>query len=138
MSINKAIISGNLTRDPELRSTASGMAVLTFGVAVNERSKNAQTGEWEDRANFIDCTMMGTRAEKLAQYLAKGTKVCIEGKLRQSSWEKDGQKRSKVEVLVDEMEFMSRGERQQGGVVAYTSPKAASYESSVYEEDIPF
>ena len=113
MSINRVNISGNLTRDPELRHTQGGMAVLSMGVAVNDRRKNQQTGEWEDYANFIDCTMFGPRAEKLAQHLAKGTKVAIDGKLRWSQWEKDGAKRSKLEVIVDEIEFMSRGERGQ-------------------------
>lgn len=80
MSINRVIISGNLTRDPELRSTAGGMPVLGFGVAVNDRRKNQQTGEWEDYPNFIDCTMFGARAEALSRYLSKGTKVSIEGK----------------------------------------------------------
>ena len=74
MNINRVIISGNLTRDPELRSTQSGMAVLSFGVAVNDRYKNQQTGEWEDRPNFVDCTMFGNRANSLAQYLSKGTR----------------------------------------------------------------
>ena len=90
MSINRVIISGNLTRDPELRSTASGLPVLGFGVAVNDRRKNQQTGEWEDYPNFIDCTMFGARAESLSRYLGKGTKVAIEGKLRWSQWEREG------------------------------------------------
>ena len=102
MSINRVIISGNLTRDPELRSTAGGTSVLGFGVAVNDRRKNQQTGEWEDYPNFIDCTMFGARADALNKYLSKGTKVTIEGKLRWSQWERDGQKRSKIEVIVDE------------------------------------
>ena len=101
MSINRVIISGNLTRDPELRSTASGLPVLGFGVAVNDRRKNQQTGEWEDYPNFIDCTMFGARAESLSRYLGKGTKVAIEGKLRWSQWEREGQKRSKIEVIAD-------------------------------------
>ena len=113
MSINVVNISGNLTRDSELRRTTGGTAVLGFGVAVNDRRKNQQTGEWEDYPNFVDCTMFGTRAEKLAGMLAKGTKVCILGKLRYMSWEKDGQKRSKIEVIVDDIEFMSRRETQQ-------------------------
>lgn len=82
MSINKVLISGNLTRDPEVRSTAGGMCVMQFGVAVNERRKNNQTGEWEDYPNFIDCTLFGKRAESLSRILAKGAKVAIEGKLR--------------------------------------------------------
>lgn len=113
MSVNRVCISGNLTRDPEIRATAGGTAVMTFGVAVNDRRKNAQTGEWEDYPNYIDATMFGTRADALARYLHKGTKVAIEGKLRWSSWEKDGQRRSKIEVIVDEIEFMSpRGQQQ--------------------------
>ena len=113
MSINCVVISGNLTRDPELRTTASGMAVLTLGVAVNDRQKDKQTDEWKDYANFVDCTMFGERGAKIQQYLSKGSKVTIEGKLHYSSWEKDGQKRSKIEVFVDDIEFMSKDNSQQ-------------------------
>ena len=130
MTINKAIITGNLTRDAELRSTGGGLSVANFAVAVNERVKNNATGEWEDRANYIDCTMFGRRAEALAQYMTKGTKVTIEGKLRWSQWEKNGEKRSKVEVVVDEVELMARGEKR--------APEAASAHQGVYDEDIPF
>lgn len=112
MSINKVMITGNLTRDAELRTTPSGTSILNFGVAVNDRRRN-QNGEWEDYANFIDCTMFGRRAESLQNYLKKGLKVAIEGRLHYSSWEdrNTGQRRSKVDVTVDEIEFMSsRGE----------------------------
>lgn len=149
MSINKVVISGNLTRDPELRQTANGFPVLGFGVAVNDRRRNQQTGEWEDYPNFIDCTMFGTRAESVAKFLTKGSKVAIEGKLRWSQWERDGQKRSKLEVVVDEIEFMSRGE--QGGSQPQPQPVAPvgpqqriggivfqEVEPSVYDHDIPF
>ena len=112
MAINRVNISGNLTREPELRSTASGTPVLWFCVAVNDRRKNPSTGEWEDYPNFVECTMFGTRAEAVSRYLQKGSKVAIEGKLRYSSWEKDGQRRSKLEVVVDEIEFMSRDEQR--------------------------
>ena len=154
MSINRVIISGNLTRDPELRSTAGGMPVLGFGVAVNDRRKNQQTGEWEDYPNFIDCTMFGARAEALSRYLNKGTKVSIEGKLRWSQWEREGQKRSKIEVIVDELEFMSsRGDSSSygggmGGGYSAPAPAAPAYapapapvvdaSSSVYDVDTPF
>lgn len=164
MSINRVIISGNLTRDPELRQTQSGMAVLSFGVAVNDRRKNPSTGEWEDYPNFVDCTMFGARANSLANYLSKGTKVSIEGKLRWSQWERDGQKRSKLEVIVDELEFMSSrngngGAQSYGGdsyggqsyapAPAYSAPAPApapapvaapviDASSSVYDDDIPF
>lgn len=113
MAINRVCISGNMTRDPELRQTASGNPVLGFGVAVNDRRKNNQTGEWEDYPNFVDCTMFGQRAQAISGYLRKGTKVSIEGKLHYSSWERDGQKRSKLEVLVDEIEFMTPPAQQQ-------------------------
>ena len=112
MSINRVVISGNLTRDAELRKTQGGTSVLGMGVAVNDRRRNPQTGEWEDVPNFIEATLFGARAEGLARYLVKGTKVAIEGKLRYSQWEKDGQKRSKLEVVVDEIEFMSSRQQQ--------------------------
>ena len=156
MSINRVVISGNLTRDPELRRTQSGMAIMSFGVAVNDRRRNQQTGEWEDYANFIDCTMFGSRAEAVSNYLSKGSKIGIEGKLRYSTWERDGQKRSKLEVIVDELEFMSSRDRQGGGSyqgnrgyqsdnggyqqssAAPASAPVINTSSTVYDDDIPF
>ena len=123
MSINRVNITGNLTRDPELRATAGGTQVLSFGVAVNDRRRNAQTGEWEDYPNFVDCTMFGTRAEAVSRFLAKGNKVAIEGKLRYSSWERDGQRRSKLEVIVDEIEFMSSVVARVATIRAVTPPQ---------------
>lgn len=120
MSINRVVISGNLTRDPEMRATAGGMQVMTFGVAVNDRRRNA-SGEWEDYPNFVDCVMFGTRAEALSRFLSKGTKVALEGKLRYSQWERDGQKRSKLEVIVDDVEFMSSRSQQGGGSGSFTA-----------------
>lgn len=110
MSINRVVVSGNLTRDPELRATPGGTQVLGFGVAVNDRRRNQQTGEWEDYPNFIDCTMFGNRAEALSRILHKGMKVAIEGKLRYSSWEdkNGGGRRSKVEIIPDEVVLMSQ------------------------------
>lgn len=110
MSINRVNISGNLTRDPELRATQGGMQVLGFGVAVNDRRRNQQTGEWEDYPNFVDCTMFGNRAESMGRILHKGMKVAVEGKLRYSAWEdkNGGGRRSKIEVIVDEIELMSQ------------------------------
>ena len=156
MSINRVVISGNLTRDPELRRTQSGMAIMGIGVAVNDRRRNNQTGEWEDYANYIDCTMFGARAESLSNILTKGMKVAIEGKLRWSQWERDGQKRSKIEVIVDELDIMtSRNGGGQGGYQggyqqnnggyqnqAAAAPAASApvidASSSVYDDDIPF
>ena len=157
MSINRVTISGNLTRDPELRATAGGTQVLSFGVAVNDRRRNPQNGEWEDYPNFVDCTMFGTRAEAVSRYLSKGSKVAIEGKLRYSSWERDGQRRSKLEVIVDEIEFLSRSQQGggqggygqpaygQGGYDAAPMPAPAPQAPApvppagdVFDEDIPF
>ena len=138
MSINRVNISGNLTRDPEVRTSASGSAIMHFGVAVNDRSKNQRTGEWEDRPNFIDRTMFGARAESVSRFLGKGTKVAIEGKPRWSQWDdrKTGEKRSKVEVVVDEIEFMSsRSESYQAETRQASEPVR---EVSIYDEDIPF
>lgn len=147
MSINKVVISGCLTRDPELRSTQGGMEILALGVAVNDRRKNQQTGEWEDYPNFVDCTVFGNRADALNKFLRKGMKVAIEGKLRWSQWERDGRKRSKIEVIVDEIEFMtSRGDGQHGAAPQtasaphpYQPPIAAPVaDASVYDDNIPF
>jgi single-strand DNA-binding protein len=141
MSINRVLISGNLTRDPELRQTATGMPVLGMGVAVNDRRKNATTGEWEDYPNFIDCTMFGVRAESVSRFLQKGSKVVIEGKLRWSQWEREGQKRSKIEVIIDEIEFLTRNTGEGGG--GYSAPHREAEippapEVTVYDDDIPF
>jgi len=143
MSINRVCISGNLTRDPELRQSAGGMSILKMGIAVNDRRKNPQSGEWEDVPNFFDVTMFGTRAESVSRFLSKGSKLAIEGKLRWSSWETpDGDKRSKVEIIADDIEFLSaRGEGGgQGGGSNYSAPAAkdAPAPSHMAEEDIPF
>ncbi len=166
MSINKVIISGNLTRDPEIRATASGMEVSSFGIAVNDGFYNKQTNQWEERPNFINCTMFGKRATALQPYLHKGSKVTIEGKLRWSQWEKDGQKYSKLEVIVDEIELMSAKNNQQqpqqqapqqpvaqqqaqpvqqAPAMVYTPPQQQQMAGmpqaqapSIYDDDIPF
>lgn len=133
MSINKVFLSGNLTREPEVRYMPSGNAVLSFGIAVNERRKNAQTGEWEDNPHFFDCNMFGKRAEKLVDYINKGDKVTLEGKLRWSQWEKDGQKRQKVDVVVENIELM-----QQAKGSASRSAAPIEVSADVYDEEIPF
>jgi single-strand DNA-binding protein len=136
MSINRVIISGNLTRDAEMRATNTGLQVAAFGVAVNDRTKNPTTGDWEDRPNFFDVSMFGTRAEKIAPYLRKGTKVAIEGRLRYRAWESPaGEKRSKVEIVVDEIEFMSSRDASAGGADYAAAPEA---EAEVAGEEIPF
>lgn len=137
MSINRVCISGNLTRDPEVDTTVNGNSILKFGVAVNDRRKNPQTGEWEDVANFVDCILYGKRAEPLSKLMHKGMKVAIEGKLRYSSWEKDGQKRSKLEVAIDEVELLQQKQNQNYSTAPEPVQQRTEY-GEVYDEDIPF
>lgn len=129
MSINRVNITGNLTREPDYKVTPGGTQVLRIGVAVNDRRYNQREAKWEDAPNFIDCVIFGKRAESLAQFLQKGAKVAIEGKLRWSSWEtQDGQRRSKVEVAVDDLEFMSTrnaGAPQAGAMGGLGGPTAS-------------
>lgn len=128
MSVNKVFLVGNLTRDPEVRQTASGMYVLGVGMAVNDRVKDGD-GDWADRPNFVDLTMFGSRAQAVSQHLHKGDKVAVEGKLRYSSWERDGQKRSRLEVVVDEIEFMTAARQQADRQLqAAYQPQAAPYQ----------
>lgn len=132
-SINIVCISGNLVRDCELRRTQAGMAIASFSVAVNNSRKNPQTGEWESYPNFVDCTWFGNGAEKCAAALVKGARVCIEGRLHQSTWERDGQKRSKLEVIVNNIQLPPR----ESG--SYQAPQSAEPQQSFYDdEDIPF
>lgn len=152
MAINTVTISGNLAGEPAYRQTASGMGVLDFCVAVNDRKQNKQSGEWEDYPNFIDCVLLGKRADALSSILSKGMKVSVSGKLHQNRWEKDGQKRSKLEVTVGEVEFMSQRKQdsqpdaQYADAVIYEEPQplretidAVQQQSAgVYDSDIPF
>lgn len=128
--LNTVTLGGNLCRDAELRMAASGTAVLSFSVAVNESVKD-RNGEWSDYPNYIDCTMFGRRAESVAPYLTKGAYVAVVGRLHQNRWKaQDGKNRSKVEVFVDNVHFESRAERNE-----YAAPQQAA---PMYDEDIPF
>lgn len=136
MNINSVDISGNLTRDAEKRATTAGSTVVNFGIAVNDRVLNKDTGEWEDRPNFFECVIFGNYADAIEPYLRKGLHVAIKGKLRYSQWEKDGAKRSKVEVVVEQMDFMSQPTKpkQEPAQEAYSAPQP----QEVYDEEIPF
>jgi single-strand DNA-binding protein len=111
-SINRVVLLGNLTHDPELRSLGSGTAVCQLRIAVNDRIKDRASGEWTDYANYFDVTVFGPQGERCAQYLARGRQVAVDGRLRWRQWEKDGQKRSKVEVAADTVQFV--GPREGG------------------------
>ena len=131
MSVNNVAVTGNLTRAPELRATQGGTPVLSFGIAVNDRRKNA-AGQWEDVPNFFECVTFGNRATALSDILTKGMKVAIAGKLHYSSWEKDGQKHSKVDIIANDVELMQNRKPQQQD---YQPPQQAQ---DVYDDDIPF
>lgn len=114
-SFNRVILVGNLTRDIELKYLQSGTAVAEIGLAVNERRKNAQTGEWIEEPVFVDVTLWGRTAEIAGEYLGKGSSVLIEGRLKLDQWEKDGQKRSKLRVVCESMQMLGAKTGGKGG-----------------------
>jgi single-strand DNA-binding protein len=105
-SFNRVVLVGNLTRDVELKYLQSGTAVTEIGLAVNDRRKNQQTGEWIDEPVFVDVTLWGRTAEIASEYLGKGSNILIEGRLKFDQWEKDGQKRSKLRVVAETMQML--------------------------------
>ncbi|HAK37534.1 MAG: single-stranded DNA-binding protein [Nitrospinaceae bacterium] len=128
-SFNKVMLMGNLTRDPELRYTANGSAVTSFGLAVNRKFK--QGDDWKEDVCFVDITVWGKQGENCAEYLSKGRPVFVEGRLQFSSWESDGQKRNKLDVVANTVQFLgSRGDSQ-GGSSGGQPPASA-------EDDVPF
>lgn len=114
-SINQVILMGNLTRDPELRQTPSGQSVCSFSLALNRSYKDG-SGEWQEATDYIDIVAWATLAERISQYLTKGRRCLVVGRLQSRSWEQEGQKRSKVEVLANDVTFLdSRGGDQAPG-----------------------
>ena len=106
-NINRVVLTGNLTRDPELRSTGSGLAVCSLRIASNTRRKNNQTGEWEDKPNFFDVTVWGAQGENCARFLAKGRPVAIDGRLEWREFtDNAGNKRQAVEIVADAVQFL--------------------------------
>lgn len=129
---SKAIITGNLTRDPELRSTPNGASVCSFSVAVNRVYRDA-SGEQKEDVSFIDCSAWGKLAEMINQYAKKGTGVLVSGRLDQRSWEdkNTGQKRSHVEIVVEDFNFTSNGPRENGGATGGGYGASASEEGAM-------
>lgn len=114
-SINQVILMGNLTRDPELRQTPNGQNVVSFSLALNRSYKDA-SGEWQEATDYIDVVAWAALAERVAQYLTKGRRCLVVGRMQSRSWEQDGNKRSKVEVLANDVTFLdSRGGGEEGG-----------------------
>lgn len=123
--LNRVTLVGRLTRDPEVRYTSAGMPIVSLGLAVNGRQKDA-SGQWAEKPNFFDVKMFGERFERLAQHLEKGRRVGVDGRLEWSSWETDGQKRSKIEVVANELQFLDgRGDGEGGARSGGGSFKAA-------------
>jgi single-strand DNA-binding protein len=113
-NINRVVLVGNLTRDPELRNTPSGMAVCSLRIAVNTRRKDNTSGQWVEKPNYFDVTVWGNQGESCAQYLAKGRPVAIDGRLEWREWDaQDGTKRQAVEIIADSVQFL--GGRGEGG-----------------------
>ena len=127
-NINRVIVTGNLTRDPELRATSSGTSVCKLGIAVNTRRKNNATGEWEEKPNYFRVTVFGTQGENCAKFLSKGRGVAIDGRLEWSQWEQEGVKRESIDIIADTVQFLggpSEGGNGNGGN-GYSSPIRAA------------
>lgn len=125
---NKVILMGNLTRDPELRTTPTGQNVASFSLAVNRAWRNA-SGEQQEAVDYIDCNAWGKAGEIIAQYMQKGRSILVSGRLQQRSWEQDGQKRSKVEVVVEDFNFVGGGEGGAGGGGSFAGGSSSSSDS---------
>jgi len=112
-SVNQVTLMGNLTRDPEVRQTPSGQSVCSFSLALN-RAYKAANGEWQEATDYIDVVAWGPLGERVGQYLSKGRRALVQGRLQSRSWEQDGQKRNKVEVLANDVTFLD-GRESEGG-----------------------
>ena len=145
--LNHVVLIGRLTRDAELKYTASGQAVCKFSIAVNRRKKVGE--QWEDEPNFFDIVLWGRQGESLHPYLMKGKMVGVDGELRQDRWQQDGQNRSKVEIVASFLQLLGGGsagggqqDRQNQGSAAPAPSEGASYSAASkddgFADDIPF
>ncbi|HSX21328.1 MAG TPA: single-stranded DNA-binding protein [Gaiellaceae bacterium] len=146
-NINRVVLVGNLTKDPELRTTPSGTSVCKLRVAVNTRQKDSSTGEWGDKPNYFDVTVWGNQAESCAQYLSKGRPIGVDGRLDWREWDaQDGTKRQAVEIIADTVQFLgSRGDNPAAGgdggnqfVPAGATAERADFPAAAADDDIPF
>ena len=147
MYINKAMIYGNLTRDPEMKALPSGMNVTSFSLATNRRYKD-RDGNYQDAVDYHNITVFGRQAETVNQYLKKGSGAFVEGRLQTRSWEKDGVKHYRTEIVADRVQFGPRTGAEAGGASAApaeasneaaAAPAAPAYpEEDINPEDIPF
>lgn len=148
MGINQATLTGNLTRDSELKFTQAGTPVLRFSVATSERTRNKQTDEWVERTSYINCVLWGKRGQSLQPHLTKGVKVGVSGSLRSRSWEDKADPRKHhyvLELVVDVIDLMdyrgnanARAERPADATAAPAPPTPEQAAGDFYDEDIPF
>ena len=135
-NINRVTITGNLTQDPELRSTPSGTSVCKLRVAVNTRRKDGATGEWVDKPNYFDVTVWGAQGENCANYLSKGRPVAVDGRLEWREWEtQEGNKRQAVEIIADTVQFL--GSREGGGGSGFSQQSDVPADTSDFSEPEP-
>src|SRR3982751_6038446 len=144
-NINRVVLVGNLTKDPELRHTPSGTAVCSLRLAGNTRRRDGATGEWTEKPNYFDITVWGNQGESCAQYLSKGRPVAIDGRLEWREWDaQDGTKRQAVEIIADSVQFLgSRGDGEGGGQPQFVPAGAAAQTENAdfaagADDDIPF
>ena len=149
VNINRVVLTGNLTRDPELRATSGGTAVCKLRIAVNTRRKDPSTGEWGEKPNYFDVTVWGAQGENCATYLQKGRPVAVDGRLEWREWEgENGQKRQAIDIIADSVQFLgSREGGENGGrftpqsdVPADTADfaQAPGAAGGTADDDIPF
>ncbi|MCL1928715.1 MAG: single-stranded DNA-binding protein [Treponema sp.] len=138
--INNVVLVGRLTRDAELKYTAGGQAVCKFSIAVNRRRKQGE--QWVDEPNFFDIVLWGRQGETLNQYLVKGKQVGVEGELRQDRWEQDGQNRSRVEVVANNLQLLGSGAGNSTGTSSFgnrqESKETVDNDGDNFNDDIPF
>lgn len=132
-SFNQVILMGNLTRDPELRQIPSGQSVCSFSLALN-RSYKGQDGEWKEATDFVDVVAWGPLGERVAQYITKGRPVLVNGRLQSRAWEQDGQKRSKLEVIAQDVTFLG-GRGGEGGGYEPANDSAPAPKKSTSKKD---
>lgn len=130
MNINRVVLTGNLTRDPEVSVTGGGLSICKLGIAVNTRKKDSSTGNWEEKPNYFRITVFGRQAESCGQYLKKGRPVAIDGRLEWSQWERDGQKRESIDIIADTVQFLG-GREDAGNGNGFSSSVRAT------ESDVP-
>ncbi len=131
-TINRVVLLGNLTKDPELRALPSGTSVCRLRVASNTRRRNAETGDWDEKPNYFDVSVFGASGEACGTFLEKGRPVAVDGRLEWSEWEtSDGQRRQSVEIIADTVQFLPGGQRP-AGEAPETEPAVEGEEALVF------